>query len=71
MEFTRNLKGTSQEADELFENFNVRWIEPVGDGKFKVVLRVREEFKIPRTNSMKKMRDELVSQGEYYKLNQK
>ena len=59
------LCGTKDEAQELFERFNVRQIEEIGDKKYKVVIRVLETFNGEKVRSIKKMIKELEDQKEH------
>ena len=59
------LRGTKDEAQELFERFNVRQIEEIGDKKYKVVIRVLETFNGEKVRSIKKMIKELEDQQEH------
>ncbi|RBQ32299.1 hypothetical protein CRU92_00885 [Arcobacter sp. FW59] len=68
MEFKRKLTGTDEEMEELFEKFNVRFYEKINN-KFEVILRVSENFKIPKikTLTIKEMKESLINQNEFYK----
>jgi len=66
MEIRLTLNGTEAEADELFNNFNIRLMEPLSSGRYKVLIRVCEDFKEPKTTSIKKMIESLTAQGERF-----
>lgn len=68
MEFKRKLTGTDEEMEELFDKFNIRFYEKVNN-KFEVILRVSENFKIPKikTLTIKEMKESLINQNEFYK----
>ncbi|MDN5112966.1 hypothetical protein PJV97_11505 [Aliarcobacter butzleri] len=68
MEFKRKLTGTNEEMEELFDKFNVRFYKKVNN-KFEVILRVSENFKIPKikTLTIKEMKESLINQNEFYK----
>ncbi|MFW2235464.1 hypothetical protein ACN4FE_05495 [Aliarcobacter butzleri] len=68
MEFKRKLTGTDEEMEELFDKFNVRFYKKVNN-KFEVILRVSENFKIPKikTLTIKEMKESLINQNEFYK----
>ena len=66
MEIRVTLNGTEAEANELFENYNVRFMNPLGGEKYEILLRVCEDFKKPKTTSMIKMMESLTAQGERF-----
>ena len=70
MQFEKNLKGTLDEMKDLFDNFNIRLYEPVGEFKpndinnFRIIFRVNENFIIPKFRTIKKMKNYLEEADE-------
>lgn len=66
MEIGLKLKGAPEEMQLLFDNFNIRFYEAVGENTYKVVVRVSEDFKKRAFKTIKGLTRSLYLQDQYF-----